>query len=167
MIESFAPVTTRHARVLILGTMPGVASLQAQQYYAHPRNAFWPIMAALLGFEVTLPYEQRLAQLTANRIAVWDVLASSHRPGSLDADIARDSEQPNDFVSLFAQCRQLRAVACNGGTAHALFRRHVLPVVELAGIDVLQLPSTSPAHAGKTLAEKLAAWSVLRQYWQD
>ena len=167
MIESFAPVETPQAKVLILGTMPGVASLQAQQYYAHPRNAFWPIMAALLGFDVALPYEQRLAQLSANRIALWDVLASCHRPGSLDANIARDSEQPNDFASLFARCRQIRAVACNGGTAYALFRRHVLPAVDLSGIDVLQLPSTSPAHAGKSFAAKRAEWDVLRKYLMD
>lgn len=152
------------ARVLILGTMPGVASLQAQQYYAHPRNAFWPMMASLLGFDVALPYEQRLAQLTVNKIALWDVLASCERPGSLDSAIARASEQPNDFLSLFACCRQLRAVACNGGTAFALFRRHVLPVVDVAGIDILQLPSTSPAHAGKSFAAKLAEWEVLRKY---
>ena len=167
MIESFAPVETPHARVLILGTMPGVASLQAQQYYAHPRNTFWPIMATLLGFDVALPYEQRLAQLRANRIALWDVLASCHRPGSLDANIARDSEQPNDFVSLFAHCRQIRAVACNGGSAFALFRRHVLPVVDVSGIDVLQLPSTSPAHAGMSLATKLAEWRRLSAYLKD
>ena len=164
MIESFAPVETPHARVLILGTMPGVASLQAQQYYAHPRNAFWPIMASLLHFEVALPYEQRLAQLTANRIALWDVLASCHRPGSLDANIARESEQPNDFVGLFARCRQIRAVACNGGTAYALFRRHVLPMVDLTGIELLKLPSTSPAHAGKSVAAKLAEWRRVQAY---
>lgn len=167
MIESFAPIETPQSRVLILGTMPGVASLEAQQYYAHPRNAFWPIMASLLGFAATLPYELRLAQLTANRIALWDVLASCRRPGSLDSNIARDSEQPNDFVGLFGHCRQLRAVACNGGTAYALFRRHVLPVVDLSGIEVLQLPSTSPAHAGKSFAAKLAEWQQLRTYLAD
>lgn len=147
--------------------MPGVASLQAQQYYANPRNAFWPIMAALLGFDMALQYEQRLVQLTATRIALWDVLASCQRPGSLDANIARESERPNDFVSLFAICRQIRAVACNGGTAYALFRRHVLPMVDLTGIDVLPLPSTSPAHAGKSLAAKLAEWQRLRTYLAD
>lgn len=167
MIESFAPIEAPQSRVLILGSMPGVVSLQVQQYYAHPRNAFWPILASLLGFDAALPYEQRLAQLTANRIALWDVLASCQRPGSLDANIARASEQPNDFISLFAECRQIRAVACNGGTAYALFRRHVLPVVDLSGIDVLQLPSTSPAHAGKSFAAKLAEWQQLRTYLAD
>lgn len=166
-IQSFSSLAAPDARILILGTMPGVASLQAQQYYAHPRNAFWPIMASLLGFDAALPYEQRLAQLTANRIALWDVLASCHRPGSLDSNIARDSEQPNDFVGLFGHCRQLRAVACNGGTAYALFRRHVLPVVDLTGIDVLPMPSTSPAHAGKSFAAKLAEWQQLRTYLAD
>ena len=153
--------------MLILGSMPGVASLQAQQYYANPRNAFWPIMASLLNFDVALPYEQRLAQLKMNRVALWDVLASCERPGSLDANIARESERPNDFVSLFATCRQIRAVACNGSTAYALFRRHVLPMVDLTGIDVLQLPSTSPAHAGKSFDAKLAEWRQLRVYWVD
>ena len=147
--------------------MPGVASLQAQQYYAHPRNAFWPMMASLLGFDIALSYEQRLAQLTANRIALWDVLASCERPGSLDSAIARESERPNDFVSLFARCRQIRVVACNGCTAYALFRRHVLPVVDLTGINVLPMPSTSPAHAGKTFAAKLTEWERLRAYLAD
>ncbi len=163
-VKSFAFLGAADSRVLILGTMPGVASLQAQQYYANPRNAFWPIMAVLLGFDMALPYEQRLAQLTANRIALWDVLASCQRPGSLDANIVRESERPNDFVSLFAHCRQIRAVACNGGTAYALFRRHVLPMVELTGIDILQLPSTSPAHAGKSFDSKLLEWGKLQAY---
>ncbi|NQD37055.1 DNA-deoxyinosine glycosylase [Permianibacter sp. IMCC34836] len=167
MIESFSAIETPHARVLILGTMPGVASLQAQQYYAHPRNAFWPIMATLLEFDVALPYPQRVAALQAGRIAVWDVLASCERPGSLDSAIARASEVPNDFPALFRQCRHLRAVACNGGTAFTLFRRHVLPVVDMTGIALLQLPSTSPAHAGKSLAAKLKAWSSLREYLDD
>lgn len=147
--------------------MPGVASLQAQQYYANPRNAFWPIMASLLGFDAALPYEQRLAQLTANRIALWDVLASCERPGSLDSSIARASEQPNDFVSLFSRCRQIRAIACNGGTAYALFRRHVLPMVDVTGIDILQLPSTSPAHAARSFDDKIAAWKALQKYLLD
>lgn len=163
-IQSFSFLAAPDSRVLILGSMPGVASLQAQQYYANPRNAFWPIMASLLGFDLALPYEQRLAQLTAKRIALWDVLASCERPGSLDSNIARDSERPNDFVSLFARCRQIRAVACNGGTAYALFRRHVLPLVDLTGIAVLSLPSTSPAHAGKSFAAKLAEWQRVQAY---
>lgn len=164
VVQSFSAIAAPNARVLVLGTMPGVASLQAQRYYANPRNAFWPIMASLLSFDLALPYEQRLQQLLAHNIALWDVLASCERPGSLDAAIARESEVPNDFPALFRRCRQLRAIACNGGTAYALFRRHVLPLVNVTGIDVLQLPSTSPAHAGKSFAVKLDEWRRLEGY---
>ena len=159
-MRSFPPVSTRDARVLVLGSMPGRASLAAVQYYAHPRNAFWPIMGELCEFGADAAYRVRLAALRRSRIALWDVLQSCVRPGSLDSDIAPESAEPNDFPAFFARHRRIRAVLCNGGTAHDLFRRRVLPALgePFGSLPVHRLPSTSPAHAGMDAATKLARW---------
>lgn len=160
LVESFAPVAAPDARVLVLGSMPGVASLRAGRYYAHPRNGFWPIVSPLCRVAPDAPYERRLQALRDRGIALWDVLRRCERPGSLDAEIERDSAEPNDFATLFAACPQLGAVLCNGGTAHALFVRRVLPALPApcAALPVVLLPSTSPAHAARSLAQKRAAW---------
>lgn len=159
-VSSFLPVAGDDVRVLILGSMPGVASLQAQRYYAHPRNAFWPIMAALCGFDPELPYEQRLLRLQRKGIALWDVLANCVRPGSLDSAIDPDSMRTNDFVTFLAVHPGVRAVFCNGGTAFRLFRQRVRPSLPEAwsNVSVHQLPSTSPAHASLRLAAKQQVW---------
>ncbi len=159
-VEGFPPVAREDARVLVLGSMPGAASLAAGRYYAHPRNAFWPIAGALFGFGADAPYDERLAGLTAAGVALWDVLAACERPGSLDAAIDRATARTNDFVAFFAAHPRLSAVACNGGAAHELFRRRVLPHLAAAGFGtkLVALPSTSPAHAGRSLAQKRAAW---------
>ena len=138
--------------------MPGEASLAAGQYYAHPRNQFWPILGTLLGFEPGIPYAQRVRALAEARIAVWDVLQSCERPGSLDSRIVRDSIEPNDFAALFARCRAIRRVCFNGAMAEESFRRHVLPALEVGAMEFVRLPSTSPANASMSTARKLAAW---------
>src|SRR5687768_5238069 len=107
--------------------MPSIASLAARQYYAHPRNAFWPILGAICRFDPALPYPRRCAALRACGIAVWDVLAACVRPGSLDSDIDLATMEPHDFAGFFAQHRRVRAVVCNGGIAHGLFARRVQP----------------------------------------
>lgn len=165
-VESFAPVLPAQARLLILGSMPGIASLRVQQYYAHPHNRFWPFMDALFGVPRAAAYEDRLAALRAQGIALWDVLAACERPGSLDADIVRGSERPNDIAGLVARHPELRAIALNGGTAQAAFRRHVQPRLAACAhrLTVLDLPSTSPANAGQRDADKLAAWSAIRAF---
>jgi hypoxanthine-DNA glycosylase len=148
--------------VLILGSLPGVASLEAQQYYAHPRNLFWDLMGELFGAGRELAYAQRCERLTAAGVAVWDVLHAARRPGSLDADIDLRSLIANDFTALFASQPQLRTVAFNGQTAATLFRRNVLPALApLPTLRLLTLPSTSPAHAGRTRAQKLTLWRQL------
>lgn len=159
----FAPLSGAGARVLILGSMPGAASLAAGAYYAHPRNAFWPIMGALFDAGPALPYAERVARLMAARIAVWDVLAACERPGSLDADIVRESVQVNDFATLFAAQPGLTHVFFNGGAAERLFARHVVARPRDPGCAFVRLPSTSPAHAGLDRAAKLAAWSAVAQ----
>lgn len=160
LVRSFAPVARADARVLILGSMPGVASLAAGRYYAHPRNAFWPIVAAIAGFDAAAAYEQRLAALQQRGIALWDVLQSCERDGSLDGDIEAASMQPNDFAGFLAAHRRIAAVLCNGGTAFTLFTRRVLRTLPppFDALHCTRLPSTSPAHAGCPLPQKRRAW---------
>ena len=130
--SSFIPVVAPDTRVLVLGSLPGEASLAAQRYYAHPRNAFWPIMGELCGARPELPYEERCERLVAVGVAVWDVLKSCRRVGSLDTAIERDSEQPNDFAKFFKSHPRLRLVAFNGQKAEIAFRRHVLRTLDEA-----------------------------------
>jgi TDG/mug DNA glycosylase family protein len=158
-IHSFPPIASPLSQVLILGTMPGKASLRARQYYAHPRNLFWPILGAILGIDPAHPYEARVAAVRAAGLAVWDVLRSCTRASSLDSDIDAPSAVPNDFATFLAEHPRIRRICFNGATAEALYTRHVRPGLVLArDLDHLRLPSTSPANASVPLAEKLRAW---------
>ncbi|MFY9341984.1 MAG: DNA-deoxyinosine glycosylase [Planctomycetota bacterium] len=158
LVHSFAPVARADARVLILGSMPGAASLAAGRYYAHPRNAFWPIVGALCGFDPMAPYRSRLRALQHAGIALWDVLHSCERAGSLDGDIRAASMRANDFAAFFTRHRRLELVACNGGTAWTQFARVRGEVAGTAAVRCVRLPSTSPAHAARSHAQKLATW---------
>jgi len=158
-LHSFPPIADAHARVLILGSMPGVASLQAAQYYAHPHNQFWPIVGRLGGFDPQLPYPARCAAASRAGIAIWDVLQSCIRPGSLDADIDPASAVPNDIARLLQSAPAITLICFNGGTAETLFRRHLLKTSPaLQAIPRMRLPSTSPAHAGMRPEAKFKAW---------
>ncbi|PTU64973.1 DNA-deoxyinosine glycosylase [Chromobacterium sp. Panama] len=153
----FPPVARSDARVLVLGSLPGDASLQAGQYYAHPRNQFWPLLQAITGRPlVELAYAERLDALQQAGVALWDVIASARRRGSLDADI-RD-QQANDLRELAQSLPRLRAVAFNGATA-----ARAAGQLDGLGLDILALPSSSPAH---TLAfdRKLEVWRQLGRY---
>lgn len=154
-VESFPPIAAPGARILILGSMPGAASLEAGQYYAHPRNAFWPIMGALFGAGSELSYTERVAALAARGVAVWDVLQLCERQGSLDTDIR--GEVPNDFAGFFAAHPHIRCIGLNGGKAAEVFGRVAASHMP-DGAKAVRLPSTSPAHAGLSLAEKRDAW---------
>ena len=160
-VRGFAPIEAPGARILVLGTMPGIASLEAQQYYAHPRNAFWRITGELFAFDAGAPYAERAAQLARAGVVVWDVLQGCVRPGSLDAAIERGSEIPNDIVGLLARQPGITRIGLNGGTAARLFRRHIEPQLAADNLELLALPSTSPAHAGQSFEQKLAAWRAL------
>ena len=164
-VRGFAPILGRRPRVLILGSMPSEASLAARQYYGHPRNAFWWIMGQLVGAGPDLPYEQRAQRLRDAGIALWDVLESCRRHGSLDAAIERASERPNDVPALLRREPQIRAVFLNGGAAEALFRRHHRAQLVQLGrtLRVRRLPSTSPAHAARSARDKLAAWRLVAE----
>jgi len=158
----FPPIENPNARVLILGSMPGIASLRAGQYYAHPRNQFWPIMGALLGHNLAeLAYPERVQCLIDAGIALWDVLQSCQRPGSLDADIAPASIIANDFATFFARHPAITHVYFNGTAAERHFNQRVRPLLQTRPLHYLRLPSTSPAHAALNYPAKLDAWRVL------
>jgi double-stranded uracil-DNA glycosylase len=145
--------------VLVLGSMPSVASLEACEYYAHPRNLFWPIMAEILGFDPGASYARRTAELTWARIALWDVVASCVRHGSLDAAIRNESIIANDFPAFLAAHPRITRVCFNGRTAEAAWRRHVAARLSAGNkLDCRLLPSTSPAHAGMGYRDKLRIW---------
>lgn len=160
LAESFPPIARSDARVLILGSMPGQASLSAQRYYAYRHNAFWPIMGELLGFDSTIDYHERCDRLLDAGIALWDVLKSCERPGSLDAAIVESSIVPNDFAAFLLEHTGVRHIFFNGGKAETSFRRHVAPTL-IDAPPTTRLPSTSPAHASQTFAQKLDAWRVV------
>ncbi len=157
---SFPPAASGDARILILGSMPGLASLRAQQYYAHPRNLFWPFMAAIFDAGSELAYAARLLRLQACGVALWDVLAACQRPGSLDGRIVRDSEVANDFGGFLRDHSGLVRICLNGGKAAEAFARHVQRrhPERVAGLEIIALPSTSPANAGQSRAVKLERW---------
>lgn len=158
--QGFAPVAGFDARILILGSMPGAASLEAVQYYAFPRNAFWRIMGDLFAAGPELDYQARLNKLIDHHIALWDVIDACHRPGSLDADISNDGLVTNDFIGFFEKHPQITHVYFNGQKAAGLFNKKVMP--KLTGnYEYGTLPSSSPAYAAKNYAAKLAAWSVI------
>ncbi len=160
-VRSFPPLEGPRARVLILGSMPGVASLAAGQYYAHRQNLFWKIMGAVCGAGPDLPYPERTRVLEANGIAVWDVLESCVREGSLDSAIEEDSIVANDFATFLGGHPGIRRLLFNGAKAEAAYRRHVLPTLPGAArkLESLRLPSTSPAHAALDFEQKRRAWA--------
>ena len=161
----FPPIASRDAITLILGSLPGRRSLEMQQYYAHPHNAFWKLMGIIFGAEGTTTYAQKARVLTRHRVALWDVLAAAERPGSLDSSIVPHSAQVNDFDEFFHAHPRIRRVFFNGRKAEEIFRRRVLPVLgeEFAHIRYECLPSTSPAHAGMPFAEKLERWRKIEE----
>lgn len=154
-VRGFPPLSAPDAELLILGSMPGIASLEAGQYYAHARNAFWPIMGHLFGAGPNLAYPGRAQRLREQKVAVWDVLQLCLREGSLDADIRE--EVPNDFAAFFAAHPHIRRIGLNGGKAAASFRKYAAAHMP-PGTEAVVLPSTSPAHAARRFEDKLALW---------
>ena len=154
MSEGFPPVARVDARMLILGSLPGARSIAEKQYYAHPRNAFWKIMRELFG--VDGDYATRCAQLCEHGIALWDVLHSSVRPGSMDSDILLDSARVNDFERFFGEHPDIQVVGFNGRKAEQVFTRLAGNAPPGARLELL--PSTSPAYASMSFSAKLTAW---------
>ena len=170
MVTSFPPIVSPASTVLILGSMPGEMSLRMQQYYAHPRNHFWPIIEELTGVPARAPYPERVERLEETGIALWDSLKYCVRPGSLDASIIAGTEEPNEIPALLMAQPTIRAVYFNGKKSEQVFRKHVLPAIPadvLYRLDLIGLPSTSPANASFTYEQKLARWRVVLDYLPD
>jgi len=160
--QGFLPILGCNPKVLVLGSMPSVRSLEDQQYYAHPQNAFWWIMSELFGFDPLESYESRTSRLTGNSVAVWDVVQSCHRQGSLDSAINQSSVQANDFLTLLNDYSTIRLIIFNGQAAQKLFKKNVI-LNNYSG-DFLVMPSTSPANAATSRKSKLDSWQVLKSY---
>ncbi len=158
--RAFAPVVDAGTRVLVLGSLPGDASLKAAQYYAHPQNGFWRLMGGVIGRDLhAMAYPERVETLREAGVGLWDVIASAERRGSLDAAIR--SPEAADLRGLIAGLPNLKAVAFNGATA-AKGGRRILAGLE--GLTLIDLPSSSPAHASRTLSEKAESWAILKGF---
>lgn len=164
IVTGFPPIANTSATILILGSMPGLASLKAHEYYAHPRNGFWRIMASIYGFNAQSEYDIRKENLASAGVAVWDVLRSCERPGSLDSAIINGSRICNDFQTFFLQHPNIRLIAFNGSEAENSFNKFVLPHTNLQNFTYVRLPSSSPANT-QALEQKIEVWKkVLLQH---
>ena len=160
-LRSFPPAAAKGVRVLVLGSMPGVESLRQQQYYAHPRNAFWRIMGRLFGFSPELPYDQRLEELNRAGVALWDSLAGCERSGSLDSNIREPV--PNDIPGFLKKYPAIHAIFCNGAASYQFLKKYHGALFGRSDLTIRQMPSTSPAAAMYSFEQKLQQWSVVRQ----
>ncbi len=160
-LESFPPLVAPDAELLILGSMPGKQSLEMDQYYAHPQNAFWPIMSHLFNFSVNGSYPARVSALIAAGVAVWDVMMYCSRKSSLDSDIVESSIIANNIELFLNKHVGIKRIYFNGTKAEQSYLKYVKPTLNqrLQGLSYLRLPSTSPAHAGLSFADKLEKWS--------
>jgi TDG/mug DNA glycosylase family protein len=161
--RSFSPLSSPSVHTLVLGSMPGRASLEAGQYYAHPRNLFWPFMQSLFGIPTEMAYPARCAALTSQGIALWDVLQACYREGSLDTAIDPASMVANNFNRFLRQHEAINRICFNGAKAEAVWRKLVIPALTPAQRDIplARLPSTSPANASVSKADKLQQWRIL------
>ncbi len=165
LVHSFEPIIGRDPRVLILGSMPGVISLQAVEYYANPRNAFWKIIAELFELDINCSYELRVQQISELPIVLWDTLRACQRSGSLDSSILKQQIEANDIRGLLEQCGDLRAIIFNGVASEKYFNQLVkLHLPANRELALLKMPSTSPANAGMKYEQKLLAWRRLLDY---
>jgi len=159
--SGFPAISDCNARILILGSMPSITSLEQQQYYAHPRNAFWPIMCAVFDIDRNKTYQQRCELLIKNHLAVWDSIKACQRQGSLDQSIDSSSMMANDFTLFFQHHPNIETILFNGAKAEQVFNRYVLPTLDeqLTTIPRHRLPSTSPAHAAIKFEQKYQIWN--------
>ena len=155
-----SPSVDQRSEILVLGSMPGAASLAAQEYYAHPSNRFWPLMARLLDEpEVPADYPKRLDMLLRHHIALWDAIDTCDRVGSLDSDIR--NAKANDFTAFLKKWPSIRTIGLNGGKAYATFAKSNQPLLSRPDLRILKLPSTSPANARWRMENLFEAWCVL------
>ncbi|WP_293267082.1 DNA-deoxyinosine glycosylase [Neptunomonas sp.] len=162
-VTSFNPVISTKAQLLILGSIPGVKSLHDQQYYAHPRNVFWKIMGELWELPNNLSYQARLSLIQAHGIALWDIAHQCIRPGSLDSKIDQKSVIPNVIPALLSAHPHIHTICFNGKASAKLFKQHFPDLLTAPNLSCINLPSTSPAHASMTFADKLKAWHIVKE----
>lgn len=155
-IQSFASLSNHNAKVLLLGTIPGVKSLSMNEYYGHSRNHFWKLLATIFNEPILTDYKLKKEMLLRNNIPVWDVIQTCERQGSLDSAITK--EVPNDFTTFLNEHPNVKIIAFNGQKVVALFKKHVRLNQEYA---LITLPSTSPANASKSFEQKLKEWSII------
>lgn len=153
---SFSPIANDDANVLILGTMPGIKSLELNQYYGHNQNNFWKFMFTIFKEDFSNDYETKKALLQKNKIALWDVLQFCERVGSLDSAIK--NEIANDFETFLKQHPNIKTILFNGQKAASFFKKYVHLK---KSYQLLTLPSTSPANASKTYQSKLEEWKII------
>jgi TDG/mug DNA glycosylase family protein len=161
-VHSIEPIIGRNPRIIILGSMPGIISINAAQYYANPRNLFWVVLADLFSIDIDCSYESKVQQIQQLPIIVWDTLKACHRKGSLDSKILNTDIEANDIDALLKQFPAVQAIAFNGGASAKYFDRLVKP--QLAAdldLELLKMPSTSPANAGMKREQKLKIWRRL------
>lgn len=159
MLKSFPPIIDKNSKVLILGSMPGVTSLVQNQYYAHPRNQFWKILYAIFNEEMANNYEEKLLFLNRHHLALWDVVESCEREGSLDTAIR--NEQINDIYGLMNKYPNIEVVLCNGGKAYQTLRKN--KKTKDLKVPIYQMPSTSPAYV-LSFEKKLQKWWIIQKY---
>lgn len=159
MLKSFEPIIDSNCRIIILGTMPGIRSLEKQEYYGHERNTFWRIICALFNHETINEYSQKRELLLKQHIALWDVLQACEREGSLDSNIKNPI--PNDFKTLFEAYPNIKVIYFNGEPAEKLFNKLVVKKIGKIPLTTYRLPSTSPANA-IPFEHKLKHWQLIR-----
>lgn len=158
--KSFLPSINEYSKILILGSMPGVKSLEEQQYYAHPQNRFWKVMGALCGGQnlINYPYEQKLETLLKNNIALWDTIKSCKREGSLDSNII--NETPNDIKKLLKKYSNIKIICLNGNKSYSAFKKYFPDLLEK--YTCYKMPSTSPANARYNLEKLISDWQIIK-----
>ena len=160
-ISSFPPIINKDSEILILGSIPGIRSLEMQQYYAHPQNKFWKIICEIFNEEFTTNYQQRIKILEKHHIALWDVIDTCERKGSLDSEIR--NEEANKIEELLRNFPNIKAIFCNGQKSHKNLQKILGKKFRL---PIIVLPSTSPAYAGLSYFDKLKLWYIILEKLQ-
>ena len=160
-ISSFPPIANKDSKILILGSIPGVKSLEMQQYYAHPQNKFWKIICEIFNEEFTTNYQQRIEILEKHHIALWDVIDTCERKGSLDSEIR--NEEANKIEELLQNFSNIKAIFCNGQKSHKNLQKILGKKFRM---PIIVLPSTSPAYAGLSYFDKLKSWYIILEKLQ-
>lgn len=155
-ISSFPPIIKKDSKILILGSIPGIRSLEMQQYYAHPQNKFWKIICEIFNEDFTTDYAERIKILEKHHIALWDVIDTCERKGSLDSEIR--NEEANKIEELLQNFPNIKAIFCNGQKSHKNLQKILGKKFRM---PIIVLPSTSPANAGLSYFDKLKSWCII------